>query len=127
MTSLYCDVYFRVIACNNDGLWNEEGTSVKIVILPPWWKTWLFRITAILIIISLAVGFYFYRINRYKKQQIILEKIVKDRTKEIEEKNGILIEQTNELNETNTILEERQQQIEEQAEELIVRKEELDL
>jgi signal transduction histidine kinase/ligand-binding sensor domain-containing protein/DNA-binding response OmpR family regulator len=29
----------RVKASNNDGVWNDEGTSMKIVILPPFWKT----------------------------------------------------------------------------------------
>lgn len=29
----------RVKASNNDGIWNDEGTSMKIVILPPFWKT----------------------------------------------------------------------------------------
>ena len=36
---------FKVKASNNDGIWNEEGTSLKIIILPPWWKTWWFRNT----------------------------------------------------------------------------------
>jgi signal transduction histidine kinase len=31
---------FRVIACNNDGVWNQRGTSLALVILPPWWRTW---------------------------------------------------------------------------------------
>ncbi|WP_373497013.1 ATP-binding protein, partial [Aquiflexum sp.] len=31
---------FRVKASNNDGLWNEEGASVTISILPPWWGSW---------------------------------------------------------------------------------------
>jgi signal transduction histidine kinase/DNA-binding response OmpR family regulator/ligand-binding sensor domain-containing protein len=31
---------FKVKGSNNDGVWNEEGTSVKITILPPPWKTW---------------------------------------------------------------------------------------
>ncbi|MFK5969259.1 MAG: two-component regulator propeller domain-containing protein [Candidatus Marithrix sp.] len=31
---------FRVKASNNDGLWNEVGTSIQLTILPPWWKTW---------------------------------------------------------------------------------------
>jgi signal transduction histidine kinase len=44
--------------------------------------------------------------------------LVQDRTKEIEEKNKILLNQTFELNETNALLEERQQYIEEQSEEL---------
>ena len=30
---------FRVIASNNDGVWNYEGASIKLVITPPWWQT----------------------------------------------------------------------------------------
>lgn len=31
---------FRVKGSNNDGVWNEAGTSIEIIILPPPWKTW---------------------------------------------------------------------------------------
>jgi len=31
---------FRVKAANNDGIWNEEGASMVIHILPPPWRTW---------------------------------------------------------------------------------------
>ncbi|HBB30600.1 MAG TPA: histidine kinase [Cyanobacteria bacterium UBA8803] len=31
---------FRVKGSNNDGVWNEEGTTLKILITPPPWKTW---------------------------------------------------------------------------------------
>ncbi|MFQ5631020.1 MAG: two-component regulator propeller domain-containing protein, partial [bacterium] len=31
---------FRVKGSNNDGVWNEEGTFVRIIITPPWWQTW---------------------------------------------------------------------------------------
>lgn len=30
---------FRVKAANKDGLWNHDGASLKIVVLPPWWRT----------------------------------------------------------------------------------------
>ena len=30
---------FHIKGSNNHGVWNETGTSVKITILPPWWKT----------------------------------------------------------------------------------------
>lgn len=30
---------FRVKGANKDGVWNEEGASIKITIIPPWWKT----------------------------------------------------------------------------------------
>ncbi len=116
---------FRVKGSNNDGIWNEEGASIKITILPPWWQTILFRILIILLAISLIIGFYYYRLNQLNKQKHLLQEKVKQRTHEIEEKNAILINQTNELNEINSILEERQQRIEEQAEELKTQAEEL--
>lgn len=31
---------FVVRGSNNDGVWNDEGASIKIVVLPPFWKTW---------------------------------------------------------------------------------------
>lgn len=33
------DYVFRVIASNSDGVWNEEGVSLGITVLPPFWKT----------------------------------------------------------------------------------------
>ncbi|MEM6646638.1 MAG: two-component regulator propeller domain-containing protein [Bacteroidota bacterium] len=31
---------FRAKAANGDGVWNEEGVSLELTILPPWWQTW---------------------------------------------------------------------------------------
>jgi len=33
---------FRVIACNNDGLWNNEGASLTLSVAPFFWETWWF-------------------------------------------------------------------------------------
>ncbi len=33
---------FRVIACNNDGVWNTEGASLAFTIAPFFWQTWWF-------------------------------------------------------------------------------------
>ena len=33
---------FYVRGSNNDGVWNTEGASIKIIILPPFWRTWWF-------------------------------------------------------------------------------------
>ncbi len=116
---------FRVKASNNDGIWNEKGVSLQIVILPPWWMTAWFRILAFLLVLSSLIGFYLMRVSSLNKQKGQLEKLVKERTREIEEKTTILYKQTNELNESNVLLEERQQQIEEQSEELAVSNEKL--
>jgi serine phosphatase RsbU (regulator of sigma subunit) len=51
------DYEFRVKAANSDGVWNEEGTSVKLTILPPWWRTWwtysLFGLLALVTVVAL--------------------------------------------------------------------------
>jgi signal transduction histidine kinase/ligand-binding sensor domain-containing protein len=37
---------FRVTACNNDGVWNTEGVSLRFAILPYFWQTWWFVVLA---------------------------------------------------------------------------------
>ncbi len=42
---------FRVKGSNNDGVWNEAGASLLIIISPPWWKTiWAYILYSILIL-----------------------------------------------------------------------------
>jgi signal transduction histidine kinase/ligand-binding sensor domain-containing protein len=35
---------FRVIACNNDGVWNDEGAALNFSIAPAWFQTTWFRV-----------------------------------------------------------------------------------
>lgn len=47
----------KVKASNNDNLWNETGTSLKITILPPFWKTsWAIGLYALIIIFALLLA-----------------------------------------------------------------------
>jgi PAS domain S-box-containing protein len=55
------DYIFRVKASNNHGIWNEEGISLKIKVLPPFWVTWWFRLA--LVILVVVLGFTVYRIR----------------------------------------------------------------
>jgi ligand-binding sensor domain-containing protein/DNA-binding CsgD family transcriptional regulator len=36
----------RVKAANPDGVWNEEGLTIGLIVLAPFWKTWWFQIIA---------------------------------------------------------------------------------
>jgi len=67
------DYVFRVIASNNDGIWNEEGTSLKITITPPWWETTWFRIGLGVLVIGLLVGGYRSRVTRLEARERELE------------------------------------------------------
>src|ERR1051325_4336975 len=49
------DYRFRVIACNNDGVWNETGATVALAVSHYFWETWWFRV-AVSLAVLLAVG-----------------------------------------------------------------------
>ncbi len=74
---------FRVKGANNDGFWNEEGTSLILTITPPWWKTLLFNLIVGFIILLIIFSIYYIRVSTLKKQKIILEATVKKRTNEL--------------------------------------------
>ncbi len=78
---------FRVKACNNDGVWNEEGIAIDITITPPFWKTWWFTGLSALAITLLIFSYIRIRTNTLVKQNILLEEKVNVRTHELQEKN----------------------------------------
>ena len=78
---------FRVKASNNDGVWNETGTSIRIIVLPPWWNTWWFRLIIISAIILIFVSVFLSRVRSLKKQKLLLEKLVAIKTSELHELN----------------------------------------
>jgi len=79
---------FRVKASNNDGVWNDKGTSLKIIILPPWWKTLQFKFIILAAVILLVLAIIRSRVRQLKKQKIILEKTVATKTAELNELNA---------------------------------------
>jgi len=81
------DYVFRVKGTNSDGIWNEDGTSVKIVIIPPFWNTWWFIILFVLSLALIIYLFYRMRVNRINKQREELQLQVKDRTAELTRTN----------------------------------------
>ncbi len=78
---------FRVKATNNDGRWNEEGTSLIIEVRPPWWATIWFRILAIASIIGGIACFFSYRTKKLKENQRILELKVSEATDKVNAQN----------------------------------------
>jgi DNA-binding CsgD family transcriptional regulator len=61
---------FRVKASNSDGVWNEQGASIRIIITPPCWKTWWFRVLLALLVAGLA---YLWHQGRMKHLSLRLK------------------------------------------------------
>lgn len=55
---------FTVKGSNNDGKWNKAGTSISIIIRPPYWQTWWFRFLVAIVVIALVALAYNYRVAR---------------------------------------------------------------
>ncbi|MDC8757586.1 two-component regulator propeller domain-containing protein [Janthinobacterium fluminis] len=84
---------FRVKAANKDGLWNDEGATLAITILPPYWKTWWFRALLALLLLGAACAAYMARMRGVRAQKTWLERQVSARTAEVEQKNSLLQQQ----------------------------------
>jgi signal transduction histidine kinase len=53
---------FRIIAANSDGVWNNEGASLSVVVLAPFYRTWWFIALASLGVVGIAMLGYHHRV-----------------------------------------------------------------
>jgi signal transduction histidine kinase/CheY-like chemotaxis protein/ligand-binding sensor domain-containing protein len=116
---------FHVKASNNDGLWNEKGASVQIIITPPFWATLWFRILVIVIIVAGIYAYYRNKIDTIRRQKKELEKQVAARTAEVVQKVEELQTQSEELQALNEELHTQSEELQSVNEELQVQSEEL--
>jgi len=83
---------FLVKGTNSDGVWNNKGVSLTIVITPPFWKTWWFNLIIGLLVLATAFGAHAVRVAALRRRAKLLEELVAERTKELEELNKKLEE-----------------------------------
>jgi signal transduction histidine kinase len=95
---------FRVKGTNNDGVWNNEGAALTIIIKSPWWRAWwAYCLYAPLLIIGVIA------VQRYQKQKLIraerekARKVELAQAKEIEKAYQRLREAQAQLVETEKI------------------------
>ncbi len=76
----------RIKGSNSDGIWNEEGHSVKVTIVPPLWATWWFRGLAVLVLVGGVIAGYRLRVRSIEARSHELEKQVEERTRALAER-----------------------------------------
>jgi ligand-binding sensor domain-containing protein/signal transduction histidine kinase/CheY-like chemotaxis protein len=81
------DYTFRVIACNDDGMWNETGASVSFYLEPFFHQTWWFYLLCGIGVAFAALGAYRLRVRRLTGNKKELEQLVAQRTQQLEESN----------------------------------------
>ncbi|MEX2463563.1 MAG: two-component regulator propeller domain-containing protein [Balneolaceae bacterium] len=100
-TNLFPGEYlFRVKASNNDGVWNEEGTSLVLIITPPFWQTTWFYLLVLIAVGFIVVFVYRLRVQNIQERNKKLELEVTERTNQLKAKNVTLETTLKELEST---------------------------
>ncbi len=64
---------FHVTACNEDGVWNPVGSSLAVIVLPPFWRTWWFLSAATLGLLGMIVGIvHFVSTQKLQRELAVL-------------------------------------------------------
>ena len=69
---------FEVKGCNSDNVWNEAGTSIAIIITPPYWQTWWFRMFIATLIAGTTYAAYKYRLKKLLEVERLRLRIADD-------------------------------------------------
>ena len=69
--------FFRVKGSNNNGVWNEAGTSLTVMINPAYWQTWWFRSLVIVTFLGLIGSMYQREVKRLKKDKFIQQEFTR--------------------------------------------------
>ncbi len=81
----------RVQGSNNDGVWNEEGLALAVTVKPPFWQTWWFRGLMLLAAVAAVWTGYLARTRQIRRLAIRLQKLVDQRTRELEKAQAQLV------------------------------------
>lgn len=79
----------RLIGSNNDGVWNSIGKVITIQVIPAWWESQWFRVSAILLISLAVVSFYRMQLMNIERYNRKLAEEVKERTADIERRRRV--------------------------------------
>ncbi len=101
----------RLKAANPDGIWNEQGRSLRIRVAPPIWQTLWFRLGVIFSALAVLGGGYAWRLQRIQKRNRDLEEIVNERTSDLQQKTIALELTTHDLEERNQEIDQRRAEL----------------
>jgi ligand-binding sensor domain-containing protein/serine/threonine protein kinase len=116
---------FKVLACNNDGVWNELGASIGFQLPPPLWRTWWAYLLYALSIAGAGYGGVKLRLQALQRRTEILEGKVAERTAELDKKNEELAQKMEQLRISHKETEEKNDQLARKNEELAKKNDEL--
>jgi len=97
----------RLIGSNNDGVWNENGRSLQVTVVPPIWQTWWFFATLFVLFIGFVFVTVRLRIRNVETRSRELESLVTERTAKLSQTNLLLEQEITERQQAEAELAQR--------------------
>ena len=83
-TGLVPGDYTLLIQASMDGhTWTGPERSLAVLVAPPWWMNLWFRSAVVLVVASLLIGGYTWRVNMLQERELRLKQLVEQRTAEL--------------------------------------------
>ncbi len=109
---------FRVKSMSSDNVYSDNEINIRVLVIPPWWKTIWFRTAIFLLLILSFFVLNFLRTIQIRQRNATLTRIIKARTAEVNK-------QKKELEKKNAVLTKQKIEIEKQSEELLLSREKI--
>ena len=109
---------FKVKSIANDGTWSNNTASIKIVVVPPFWLTVLFKVLA-----TLTIFFGLYKFLKYRTSQIEAQK--RELEKQVQERTDLVLKQTEEIKIQSENLKLLNLELQDQTKDLLLQSEHL--
>jgi len=109
---------FTVKGSNNDDIWNQTGKSIRVVILPPYYKTWWFNLIIVLAVIGIILGLHSWRTRLLRIKKRFLQLEVNRQTVKLNNQKLEIEKKNHELSQANSLVTTHNLQLEQQKNEL---------
>lgn len=108
----------RVQGATSNGVWNENGATLTIIVRPAWWQTWWFRFIAVVLGVAMVAAVVKVRVRAVEQRNKHLEMVVAKRTHELRNANEQLQQANEELTAANEQIQQQMSIQQQQAAEL---------
>jgi len=101
----------KIRGLKNNKKWSSTISSIEIIITPPFWKTWWFKLLILVLTGGAVTGLFYLRLSNIRNRNRQLENEVSLRTQQLSETNAHLLESYEEIKLQNENLEEVNKEI----------------
>jgi signal transduction histidine kinase/streptogramin lyase len=79
----------HMVAANEDGIWNLDGANLEVIVVPPFWERPIFLWGMVIVLVFGAGGGYLLKLRSVEIRNQGLERLVVERTEEIEQRRQV--------------------------------------